>query len=544
MKISNWLVPLFLSLSFVFLFRHFFGEKFLPKKDNKISSGESYTAPLKNIQEEELRREVHRPLNIEVDFLDKDLSEDNSDNKIIKTEVNTDYAKYIFTTDGASLESAEFRHNLNNNSKKVTWLEFIKSKAKEDKCFLLALDSKTPVNYKLINNNLDNKNKNITKLIYQANSDLGIVTKEYLIYKNLNKIDLNLTFEPSNISSDNINKKDTNSTRLRLFLPAPAMLGSQDYVKGIYNKNNEIEKRGRDKLVGSYWSMPNLFGTESHYFVNSLIGDNNNFVKRGYYNFLGLSSAVTILESAKISKKTSFKLSFYVGSKQLKLLTAVEPKLEYLLEYGFFGALTKVFFNILNYLNNYLKSFGWAIILLTLLLKLLLIPFTHKAEINKLDTKKDKEHQRKMQYLQQKYQNDREGLARAQSELMRKQTMSGLPGCLPLFLQIPIFISLRSILNNAIELYEAPFLWIPNLAAPDPYYVLPILLGLSMFLMMLKAKGGDSKQTVVAVCLGLLGFGFMSGFSAGLVLFFFMNSGLDIVKTKIYRIIFKNKIRA
>jgi len=123
-------------------------------------------------------------------------------------------------------------------------------------------------------------------------------------------------------------------------------------------------------------------------------------------------------------------------------------------------------------LYDLVHNYGIAIILVTLLIKLLMAPFTFRSEQG---MKERAEFQRKMKYLQEKFKHDKQALASAQAELLRKNGLSGLGSCLPNLLQLPFFIVLGSVISNSIELYKAPFLWINDLSAPDPYYILPLV---------------------------------------------------------------------
>jgi len=174
--------------------------------------------------------------------------------------------------------------------------------------------------------------------------------------------------------------------------------------------------------------------------------------------------------------------------------------------------------SFLNYLQEKVGNYGWAIILLTLLLKLLLLPFTLYTEKS---MRKGVEMQKKMDYLQKKYKNDPEKLEQERLELIKKHGVPGVAGCLPLLLTLPVFIALNSVLANAIELYGASFLWITNLYAVDPYYILPMLTGL---VMLATPADKDPKKNVMRYAMALLMATITSYWSAGLVLFILMNS--------------------
>lgn len=527
MNFRNLLIPLGLATGMVFVFRYFFTEQVAQPAGIKVESGTDRVAP--SAAEDQLSKDAHRRLNFEVDFVDMTGTPD-----VTQTVVETDFARYTFSSAGAALESAAVKHAINGQAQQIEWLELVKSQAREDRCFLLALEAKTPYYYRLteqLNNQLDQQQHPCDILTYQAPIAEGTLVKRYIIYKHLCRIDLELsvlTTEPTESMAP---------LRLRLFVPAPQATDVRDTVKGLYNRGALLQKRDQAKLSGSYWLLPTIFGAETHYFINSLVKDTNRFTQRGYFMLAGPVSATAVLESAPITQNQKFRLSFYLGPKTVKTIAAVAPELEQALEYGFLAPLTKLFFQVLNFFSGYTHSYGWAIILLALLIKLLLLPLTLRAERAKQSPKQEQEYQRKLRYIQQKYQHDREALLQAQTELMRKYALPGnfLTSMLPILLQLPVFIALRGVLSNSIELYQAPFFWIPNLTAQDPYYILPLCLTLGALFQFSSTRSSEPRQRIVGIVMAALLGIFISGFSAGLVLYLLVNSAIDNVTVTLYR---------
>lgn len=549
MNLRNWLIPLLLSISTVLLLRQFFNTNQNNTDDTRIQSGTDHIAP--TTDDQDFMKDVHRQLKFEVDFIDDEVVVPT-----VKTAIETDFARYVFSTDGASLESAELKHDINGQADQAVWLDIIKSQAREDRCFLLALETKTPYNYRLIEHDQQLSSKNnadnavvcdakdaFETLTYQADFAGGTITKKFYIYKRLCRIDLEISLELGDLNKhinhkynkNNLNKLE--SVRMRLFVPAPQATDQRDLVKGIFNNpQGAIQKRDRDKLAGSFWKIPTIFGAETHYFITAMVRDLDHFTQRGFYNFVGLASATSILETRTLDKSAKFKLEFYLGPKKVNAIAAIEPRLEQVLEYGMLAPLTKLFFNILNFFDKYTHSYGWAIILLALLIKLLMLPLNLRAERAKQSPKQEQDYQKKLKYIQQKYHDDRDALLAAQTELMRKHSMpGGIMGCLPAILQLPIFIALRGVLSNSIELYQAPFLWIPNLTVQDPYYILPLCFSLAMLLHSANSRSGDPKQRLIGISIALIAGFFMSGFSAGLILYLSVSASLDIMTTMFYK---------
>ena len=162
-----------------------------------------------------------------------------------------------------------------------------------------------------------------------------------------------------------------------------------------------------------------------------------------------------------------------------------------------------------------------------------MLPFTIKGEQS---MQKSKEFQKKMSYVQQRYKGDSQRVKEEQAALIRKHGMPGMAGCLPMLLQLPIFFVLSSVLRSSIELYKAPFLWIPDLSARDPFYILPILVTVVMLLQPQPA-GTDIKNRLPLIGMSLVFGAFTSTFSAGLALYIFASTFLNVVQTGIQRAI-------
>ena len=170
-----------------------------------------------------------------------------------------------------------------------------------------------------------------------------------------------------------------------------------------------------------------------------------------------------------------------------------------------------------------------VIIAITALMKLVLLPFTIKGD------KKAKEHaefQKKLSYIQKKYKDDPEMLKQEQAALVQKYGLPGLSGCLPLFIQLPLFFALNPILNSSLDLYKAPFLWIPDLSARDPYFVLPILI---VVCMVVQALTLDKQGRLPALAFALLIAAVSINFSAGLSLYIFISALLGLLQSAIQK---------
>jgi len=210
------------------------------------------------------------------------------------------------------------------------------------------------------------------------------------------------------------------------------------------------------------------------------------YVASVFYNFKeGMN--VTVLKEPNgdpllfVEGKPELKLGGYIGPKEYKTLAAINPELTDVIEFGWFTFLAKPFFKIIIWINDVVGNWGWAIIIFTLLIKLVLFPLSYKGmmSMNKL-----RDLAPKMKELRERYKDDPAKLNMKMMELYKKHGANPMGGCLPMLLQIPVFFALYRMLLNADELQGAAWIpgWIDNLAAPDPYYILPVLMGVTMWI--------------------------------------------------------------
>lgn len=224
------------------------------------------------------------------------------------------------------------------------------------------------------------------------------------------------------------------------------------------------------------------------------------------------------------------KLSGYIGPKEFVILNKINPGLTDLIEYGFFTFISKPLFVFLSYLHAYLGNWGWAIVVLTFLIRLVLFPLTYKGMVS---MNKMKILAPKMKELQAKYKGDKQKLNAHMMELYKKHGANPMGGCLPMILQIPVFFAIYRVLQNAVELKGAPWIfWIHDLAVMDPYFILPVLMGLSMFIQQRLAPNNftDKTQEKIMKFLPLVFTFFFVTFPAGLTLYWFVSNLFSIAQ--------------
>jgi YidC/Oxa1 family membrane protein insertase len=235
----------------------------------------------------------------------------------------------------------------------------------------------------------------------------------------------------------------------------------------------------------------------------------------------------------------SDRYTLFIGPKELDVLKAVGRGLERSIDFGYFGFVSIPFLYALHFFHRFTGSYGMDIILLTVLIKLLLAPLTHKSFVS---MKQMQKLQPQMEKLKERYGNDKEKLNKEIMELYRRNGVNPLGGCLPMVLQFPVFIGLYNALSTPIELRHAPFLWIKDLSRPDweslpiaiagwqfGIPVLTILMGASMFIQQwMTPSAGDPNQRKIMMLMPLI-FTFMFvSFPAGLTVYWLVNNILTI----------------
>ncbi len=465
-----------------------------------VKTGESFVAPV--IQD------VNKPLRLDVAF-DKYVVDDVEQLQTITSRCAT----YVFSNHGAVLKSCSFPWQ----SKGA-----IETVYQDDYFFLLAFDKDTPKNYVLKE---EEHTDMIDVLVYVADMQDATITKKFIVYQDLFKIDLQVTVAYKHHTHD--------ALQMRLFITQPSMNPSIKWDKTAALVNNDtyvttIDVTKKDSFV-RYWTMPTFFGLESRFLVHALTQDAHNFIQRVYMNKNRDGIVQGILESRRIEDSGSWNLSFFVGPKTAQAMEKVDYRLLKTMNFGWFAPISHPMLSFLKVLHEKIGNYGWAIILLTLLLKLLLLPFTLYGEKN---MRKGAEMQQKLAYLQKKYQHDPAMFDQQRAELIKKHGVPGLTGCLPLLLTLPILIALNTVLSNAMELYGASFLWIDNLYEVDPYYILPIMTGI---VMLGTPMDNDPKKSLMRYVMALMMATITCYLSAGLVLFIFVNSAVAALQTRLQK---------
>ncbi len=225
----------------------------------------------------------------------------------------------------------------------------------------------------------------------------------------------------------------------------------------------------------------------------------------------------------------TFTSRLYVGPTQQDRLAAVAPGLELTVDYGYLTFLAQPIFWLLQHIHNLVRNWGWSIILLTVLIKL---AFYKLSETSYKSMANMRRMQPRLQALKERYGDDRQRLNQAMMDMYKKERINPLGGCLPIVVQIPVFIALYWVLLESVELRHAHFvLWLNDLSSADPYYVLPLLMGVTMLIQQrLNPAPMDPIQQKVMMVLPVVFTVFFAFFPSGLVLYWLVNNTLSIAQ--------------
>lgn len=271
-------------------------------------------------------------------------------------------------------------------------------------------------------------------------------------------------------------------------------------------------------------------GFADKYFLSAILAETNSIasveLKKNAAGFMeSIVTAPQVTINAGQSVTVTHRL--FVGPKDIDILKAQGNTLVQSLDLGWFTVLAKPLLYTLKFFYGYVGNYGIAIIIITIILKALFFPLTHKSYKSMKDMQKI---QPKMAALKEKYKDDRDAMNKAVMELYREHKVNPMGGCLPMVVQIPVFFALYKALMFSIELRHAPFfLWVTDLADKDPYYVTPVIMGITMFVQqkMTPSQMDPIQQKMMLALPVVFTFMFLS-FPSGLVLYWLVNNILTI----------------
>jgi len=288
----------------------------------------------------------------------------------------------------------------------------------------------------------------------------------------------------------------------------------------------DLVKEPRQYAEGLKWSA-----FENKYFIQAVIPLSGNTAKVQVNHLSGIVRNIFESTESTLSVGQEFRYDYllYFGPRDIDILNDVNYDLANAIDFGFFTLIAKPLLHILKFFYSFFGNYGVSIILLTVIIKLLFWPLTHKSYASMKDMQKL---QPEMQKIRDKFKNDRERQNRELMELYKTHRVNPLGGCLPMVVQIPVFFALYKVLMDAIELRQAPFaLWITDLSLKDPYYVTPLIMGVTMFIQQkLTPSTMDPTQAKVFMLMPIIFTFLFLNFPSGLVLYWLVNNLLTILQ--------------
>ena len=327
------------------------------------------------------------------------------------------------------------------------------------------------------------------------------------------------------IKRDSHNPTITNSMGMKPFLGGALTSNDENYKRLDFE--DIADEPFKDKITGGWVAMV------QHYFISAWVPDQStmnsfNLRKLGNQDLytLGFTSPQVTVAAGE---KGELKAAFYVGPKDQYRLETISPHLDLTLDYGWLWWIAKPLFWLLFQLHEFLGNWGWSIILVTVVLKaaffkLSATSYRSMANMRKL--------QPEMLRLKELYGDDRQKMSKETMDLYKREKVNPMGGCLPILVQMPVFIALYWVLMESVELRHSPWiLWIQDLSVKDPYFVLPLIMGVSMFVQQrLNPTPPDPMQAKIMQMMPIAFTFFFMFFPAGLVLYWTVNNGLSIVQ--------------
>lgn len=372
-------------------------------------------------------------------------------------------------------------------------------------------------------------------LVYQQNADVTITKRftftqgshliemRYLVNNNSNQPWLATLY--GQIKRDSYNPNPSGAMGMQPFLGAATSTNEKNYLK--LNFDDIADESLTHKKEGGWIAMV------QHYFLSAWVPPQetvNEFrmfkTKNADMYYLQFTAQPVRVEPGTQGELSA---SFYVGPKDIKTLEKISPYLDLTVDYSFLWWIAKPLFYALDGIHSFVGNWGVAIILLTICIKIL---FFYPSAASYRSMAKMRKVQPKMLELKERYGEDRQKFSAEMMKLYRTEKVNPFGGCLPILIQMPVFLALYWVLMESVELRQAPFfLWIEDLSVKDPYYVLPLIMGVTMWIQQkLNPTPPDPMQAKIMQIMPVMFTLLFLFFPAGLVLYWVVNNTLSITQ--------------
>jgi YidC/Oxa1 family membrane protein insertase len=385
-------------------------------------------------------------------------------------------------------------------------------------------------NYELTNDNLS------IDLVFNDASGMT-VTKRFSFNKNSYSVDVEYLIDNNTANSVSVQMYGqlkqstvvaTGGGMLPTYRGAAFSTTEDRYEKYDFD---DIQEENLTKATAGGW-----VAMLEHYFVSAWVpkAEDSNQIYTSYSNnfeaVIGFKAPAVIIDAGQQGSTSAI---FYVGPKDQEVLEKIAPNLDLTIDYGFLWMISQPLFWLLLTIQSFVVNWGVAIIIITLIVKGGMYPLT-KAQYTSMAKMRDLAP--KMAQLKERFGDDRQKMSQATMEMYRKEKVNPAGGCLPLLLQMPIFLALYWVFLESVELRHAPFVfWIQDLSAMDPFFVLPVLMGVSMYVMqkMQPMTIQDPMQQKIMQYMPVVFSIFMAWFPSGLVLYWLVSNLISIAQMKV-----------
>jgi YidC/Oxa1 family membrane protein insertase len=361
------------------------------------------------------------------------------------------------------------------------------------------------------------------------------VTKRYRFTRGSHKVDLEHIVENASSAPWQVREyrqlqrgeplqKNGNGMMMRAFVGGVAWDPEDKYQKYDFD---DLKAGALNKEVTGGW-----IAMIQHYFLAAEIPprtEPRHFYSKGLTNGHYVIGEYTPAVNIAPGGRHVFQGAIYMGPKDQDTLEQIAEGLELVVDYGWLTLLAKPMYEILSWINSIVGNWGWTIIIFTILIKAV---FFKLSEASYRSMAKMRNLTPRIQALKDRYGDDKQRMQAAMMEIYKKEKINPLGGCLPMLIQMPFFIALYWVLMESVELRQAPWiLWIKDLSIMDPYYVLPVIMGISMFIQQkLNPAPPDPMQAKLMMALPFVFTIMFAFFPSGLVLYWVMNNVLSIAQ--------------
>ncbi len=343
------------------------------------------------------------------------------------------------------------------------------------------------------------------------------------------------TIEGQPLPTDKIETQLSNKVlKIKTSMFTPAYEGTEFF--SIVDESKEREKIDIESKYAESFKSTTLSSIGTHYFAVA-VKDNSDIIPQSRIYFDPsdeVAYASVFHESYGQGGKTSISYEGFIGPKQYDILNNLGPEFVEMIDYGMFSILSKPMLKMLKWLHGLFSNWGLAIILLTVFIRLILLPINVSSFKS---MKKMQKIQPQLKAIKEKYKDDPQRVNQETMALMKKEKANPIGGCLPMLLQFPVFLALYSVLGQSVELYKSPFIfWIQDLSYQDPFFVLPVAVGALYFVQMsISPTPMDPAQAKVMKFIPILFCFFMITVPSGLTLYFFVNTVFGIGQQFIFQ---------